>query len=133
MSDEQLFRVVFSGVTTGEYDLETTKTRFGKLFRLPPDKVSRLFSGKEYILKDKVIEEVAMNFGIRIAETGCECYIETLALGEGVYGSTHSPERRSGDRRVKYRRAERKGTTVSDRRITIGRRSEDQPKPAMAG
>ena len=51
MSDE-LYRVVFAGVLTGEYDLPTTKKRFGRLFRLNEKRTEALFSGKEYIVKD---------------------------------------------------------------------------------
>lgn len=49
MDDGQLFRETFSGVLTGEYNLAQTKTRFGKLFRVSPAKVSRLFTGKEHL------------------------------------------------------------------------------------
>jgi len=126
---EELFRVAFSGVTTGEYDLETTKARFQKLFRLAPGKVERLFNGKEYILKFKVDEEVAMNFAIRIAETGCECYIETLCDDALAFGTMEFKERRQGDRRVKFRRGPRQGADVFDRRIFVGRRKADQPVP----
>ncbi len=70
MDDGQLFRETFSGVLTGEYNLAQTKTRFGKLFKVSPAKVCRLFTGKEYILNNNVAEEVAMKFAIRLAEAG---------------------------------------------------------------
>ena len=124
---EEIFRVAFSGVTTGEYNLATTKVRFQKLFRLAPEKVERLFSGKKYILKDQVVEEVAIKFAIRIAEAGCECYIEFLSEDAIAFGTRKFEERRRGERRVQFRRGPRQGAEVPDRRILIGRRRTDQP------
>ncbi len=128
MNDAPLFRVAFSGVITGEYDLDTTKSRFARLFRLNQAKVDKLFNGKEYVLKDKVSEEVAMNFAIRIAETGCECYIETLPDIEIVAGSHKGQDRRKGDRRITFRRPARPGDITPDRRVLAGRRKDDQPR-----
>jgi hypothetical protein len=125
---EELFRVAFRGITTGEYALDTTKKRFQKLFRLTPEKVERLFSGKEYILKDKVAEKVAMNFAIRIAETGCECYIEALSEDAIAFGNTFE-ERRHGRRRIRFRRSPRHGAEISDRRVIPGRRKADNSAP----
>ena len=128
MNDEQYFRVAFGGVITGEYDLETTKKRFAKLFRLTAEKTNRLFSGKEYVLKDQVNEEVAMNFAIRIAEIGCECYIETLPEVVMTTGTPEFEERRNGDRRTTFRRSTRPQAKAQDRRALIGRRNDDQPR-----
>ena len=128
MRDEQLFRVTFSGVITDEYDLKTTKKMIGRLFRISPEKVERLFSGKEYVLKDNVTEDVAMNFGIRIAESGCECYVETVPDSVEIAASDGDTERREGERRTRFRRPSRPGSATGDRRILIGRRTEDQPK-----
>ena len=121
MSDEQLYRVAFSGNITGEYGLEETKRRFAELFKLPLARAERLFSGKEFILKDKVSEDVAMNFAIRIAEAGCECYIEPVR--SSLIPS--SGDRRHNQRRTRFRRAPRKGA-APDRRVLVGRRREDK-------
>ena len=126
---KDLFRVAFNGVTTGEYDLETSQERFQKLFRLPPEKVERLFSGKKYILKGEVDEETAINFAIRITETGCECYIETLSEDAIAFGASKFEERRRGVRRLRFKRGPRQGAKVTDRRILCGRRRSDQPIP----
>ncbi len=129
MSDEQLFRVTFSGVITGEYDLETTKNKFREQFELPVNQVDKYFSGEEYVLKDKVIEEVAMNFAIRIAESGCECYVEEI--NDDVEATTDSDkiEHRRGDRRITFRRPSRPGSIGADRRSLMSRRTDDKPKP----
>jgi hypothetical protein len=128
MSDEQLFRVTFSGVITGEYDLETTKNKFRVQFELPVDQVDKYFSGEEYILKDKVIEEVAMNFAIRIAESGCECYVEEITDNVESTTDPEKVEHRQGDRRITFRRPSRPGTIGADRRSLMSRRTDDKPK-----
>ncbi|MBQ75681.1 MAG: hypothetical protein CMQ20_11765 [Gammaproteobacteria bacterium] len=125
----ELFRVAFRGITTGEYDLANTKERFQKLFRLQPEKVERLFSGKEFIIKDKVSEEVAMHFAIRLAEAGCECYIEALSADAIAFGGAEFKERRRTKRRIQFRRGPRQGAKVPDRRELVGRRKSDQPVP----
>ena len=50
--NEQLFRVVFDGSLTGEYDEATAKKRFGRLFHLNDQRVNSLFSGKNYVIKN---------------------------------------------------------------------------------
>lgn len=128
MSDEQLFRVTFNGVITGEYDLETTKNKFKEQFELPVDQVDKYFGGEEYILKDKVIEEVAMNFAIRIAESGCECYVEEIIDDVASTTDSEGVEHRHGDRRITFRRPSRPGSIGADRRSLMSRRTDDKPK-----
>jgi hypothetical protein len=129
MSDGQLFRVTFNGVITGEYDLDTTKSKFREQFELPVDQVDKYFSGEEYVLKDKVIEEVAMNFAIRIAESGCECYVEEITDDVEFTTDSDKIEHRRGDRRITFRRPSRPGSIGADRRSLMSRRTDDKPKP----
>ena len=129
MNSEQLFRVTFNGVITGEYDLETTKNKFREQFELPADQVNKYFSGEDYVLKDKVIEEVAMNFAIRIAESGCECYLEETTDAAESTTDSEGEEHRHGDRRMTFRRPSRPGSIGADRRSLMSRRTDDKPKP----
>ncbi|MBD3647827.1 MAG: hypothetical protein HUJ31_10335 [Pseudomonadales bacterium] len=131
MSDKTLFRIVFKGVLTGEYDLETTKKRFARTFHLDDNKAARLFSGKEYVLKDKVDEALAIKYAIKIAEAGGECYIETIPDENDPTARPGFIERRKGgDRRIRFRRPPRPGALVPDRRNNGGRRKEDLRKAA---
>ena len=100
MSDaEDLYRVVFAGNLTGDYSLERTKARFGKVFRLTPVKVERIFNGKDIILKSNVAEDKAMDFAVKLAEIGCETYIELVPGEDG-----QDEERRTTIRRIRFRR-----------------------------
>ncbi len=119
MSDqEDLFRVVFAGNITGDYPLDTTKARFGKAFKLPANRVERIFSGREFTLKSKLSEQEAMNFAVKLAEIGCETYIESV-------DSLPFEERRKTIRRIRFRRGPRPGAIVPDRRLTPSRRKVD--------
>jgi len=126
MSDETLFRVVFNGNTTGEYDLDTTRQKFQKLFRLDPKKVEQIFRARQVVLKDNITESVAMNYAIRLAEIGCECYIEEVPHPDDISRQPGFVERRKGERRVRFRRGPRPGAIVPDRRILVGRRKTDK-------
>ena len=128
MSDEILFRVVFNGRITGEYDLDTTRQHFQSLFRLDEKKVAKIFAAREVILKDSITERVAMNYAIKLAEIGCECYIEEVPRPDDISTQPGFVERRKGERRLRFRRAARPGAIVPDRRVLYGRRKTDKPK-----
>ena len=121
MSDsEDLYRVVFAGNITGDFSLDRTKDRFGKAFRLSEDKVERIFNGKEITLKRNLSEEGAMDFAVKLAEIGCETYIELMPTeGENF------EERRKTIRRIRFRRGPRPGAIVPDRRLLPSRRASD--------
>ena len=122
---ESLFKVVFSGQLTGEFDAATSRRQFARLFKLPSDKIESLFSGKDYVIKNNVSEEMAMKFAIAIAEAGCETVVQPT-LGEGeVARMLGFPDRRRGVRRFWIRRLPRQGQ-ASDRRQLAGRRSADR-------
>jgi hypothetical protein len=126
MSEDLLYRVVFNGNLTGEYDLDTTKRRVQKLFRLTDRTVSRMFAGKEVILKDNVAEDVAMNYAIKLADAGCECYIDLVPADDDISTEEGFVERRRGGRRMGVRRPPRPGAIVPDRREVVGRRRSDR-------
>jgi len=121
MSDE-LFRVVFDGSLTGDFDLVDSKKRFARLFRLNKKRTEALFSGKEYVIKNKVPEAEAMKFMIRVAEAGCECYIQEVPDDDDL---DYEEKRTVGERRTVFRRGPRAGAIIGDRRLEI-RRTKDR-------
>lgn len=121
MSD-QLFRVVFDGSLTGEFDEATAKKRFGRLFHLSGKQVNSLFSGKDYVIKNNVTESQAMKFMIKVSEAGCECSVQEMPdENEPEYDE----KRRTSERRLRFRRPPRTGAIVPDRRLQI-RREKDR-------
>ena len=123
MSDS--LQIVFSGTTTGEYDVDTSKKRFQKLFNLPDKRIDKLFNGNEVVIKSGISEEQAMNFAIKIAEAGCECAIEEMPDENDPTNDPNFVEQRKAERRVRTRRPPRPGAIVPDRRIFAGRRKGD--------
>lgn len=119
--DEELFQVVFAGIITGDYSMEQTKRRFGKVFKLTPPRVERIFSGREFTLKKNMTEDKAMDFAVKLAEIGCETYIEHMP----VAGQENFEERRKTIRRIRFRRGPRPGAIVPDRRLLPSRRKAD--------
>lgn len=109
-------------MTTGEYSLEITKKRFAKLFRLDSRQVELIFSGKEFVIKQNLSEDAAMNFAIKIAEVGCECQIVPLDTVNSNVPATG--ERRKDERRFRWRRGPRPGAIVPDRRTNIRRAAD---------
>lgn len=124
-SQNELYRVVFSGNITEEFDLATTKKRFGKVFRLAPRKVDKLFSRQDMVLKNNVREELAMKFAIKVADVGCECYIEPVPHPSDISQDRDFVEQRAAPRRLWQRRPPRSGALTPDRRILVSRRREE--------
>ena len=120
-AQERLFQVVFEGVLTDEFSPEDTKHRFGRLFNLKGAKLEKLFSGRTFIIKKNIVEEEAMQYAIKIAEAGCECYIETMPEA----GKAQVQEKRhDSERRIRFRRGPRPGAIVPDRRMSIRREAD---------
>ena len=118
---EELYRVVFAGNLTGDFPLAKTKARFARAFKLPPKRVERIFSGKEFTLKSNMPEAKAMDFAVKLAEIGCETYIEFVPSGD----ETNFQEKRKTIRRIRFRRGPRPGAIIPDRRLTTSRRQTD--------
>jgi hypothetical protein len=82
--------------------------------------VERIFSGQEITLKKNLSEEGAMDFAVKLAEIGCETFIEMMPTeGESF------EERRKTIRRIRFRRGPRPGAIVPDRRLLASRRASD--------
>ena len=118
---DKIFQVVFNGAVTGEFDLETTRARFRKAFKLNPAQLEKLFAGHDVVIKKNIDEDTAMQFAMRIADIGCECYIEHMPSPDGKKIDEH---RSTDERRTRFRRPPRPGAIVPDRRLNI-RRGED--------
>ena len=119
--NEQLFRVVFDGSLTGEYDEATVKKRFGRLFHLNDQRVNSLFSGKNYVIKNNVTESQAMEVMIKVAEAGCESSVQEMP---DENEPEHDEKRGSRERRLRLRRPPRAGAIVPDRRLKIRRKND---------
>ena len=114
---DTLYKVVFNATMTGEFGPETTKERFEKLFGLEKSALSKLFSGRDLVIKKDLSEDAAMQFAVKVAEAGCECVIESMP-------DALEQRQKSGDRRTQYRRGSRPSAAVEDRRKKIRRQTD---------
>jgi len=119
--DEPKYRVVLSGVLTGEFDHATTCTRLAKLFGLDDDRARSLLTERDFIIKNNLTEAAAMTYLVRMAEAGCESYLQEVVDTEVP---EYQEKRRNSERRQRTRRPPRAGAIVPDRRIAL-RRSYD--------
>jgi len=118
---DKLYQIKFDATITGEYDLDMTRRRFKKVFGLTQPALEKLFSGNELLIKKDLSEDGAMQFAIKIADTGCECVIERI-LDEGE--EYYEENRVAHDRRIRYRRDARPAAVIPDRRQNIRRKSD---------
>ncbi len=144
MSNNADYKIIFSGQTTGEFDISTSKARFAKIFKLDEERTEKLFSGKRFTIKKNVSREEALKYALRISQAGCDCVIERVMsaepamegsnhpgpsniypIGDNTPGTPGFVERRLAKRRLRFRRAPRPGAIIPDRRSGKGRRSTD--------
>ena len=123
--EEPLYQVVFNGSITGEYELDETKSRFARLFKLDAKRTERLFSGDDYVLKRNVDEDTAMTYAMKVMEAGCECVVEMVPDEDDISLQPGFVERRKTIRRKRFRRGPRPGAIVPDRRELPSRRKID--------
>lgn len=121
---EKLYKVIFNGTLTGDFDEATSKSNFAKLFSIDQAKTETLFSGKDWAIKNNISKKAAMNFMITLAETGCESYFEPMVEDVDKEPAYPGERRGQGDRRVSYRREPRPRAIIPDRRLMIRRAKE---------
>ncbi|MFT5692232.1 MAG: hypothetical protein ACI92E_001563 [Oceanicoccus sp.] len=115
------YRVIFDATLTGEFDLETSKERFSKMFKLSNNKTESLFSGKKVTVKKDISEQNALNLMLQIANAGGKCYLEKMHEEKET---AVDRRQQAYDKRRKFRRGPRAGSIMQDRRLHIRRSPE---------
>ena len=116
---QTLFRVVFDGSLTGEFEVAIAKKRFSRLFNLDAKRTEKFFSGKSFVIKNNIPEDEAMIFMIKVSEAGCECYLQEITEEDEL---DYDEKRVGEERRIKFRRSPRAGARTLDRRTQIRRK-----------
>jgi len=70
MSDQEIFDLVFKGELVKGAELGTVKSNIGKLFKMAPEKVEALFSGKAITLKKGLDFDAANRYRVAIKKAG---------------------------------------------------------------
>ncbi|WP_070989026.1 hypothetical protein [Halofilum ochraceum] len=69
------FQVVFRGEITGDQPVEVVKQQLGNLFRMPPERVEALFSGKPVVVKKNIDESTARKLEQAFLRAGAACEV----------------------------------------------------------
>lgn len=73
------FQVVFRGEITGDQPVEVVKQQLANLFRMPPERVEALFSGKPVVVKKNIDETTARKLEQAFLRAGASCEVRTPA------------------------------------------------------
>lgn len=69
------FQVVFRGEITGDQPVEVVKQQLGNLFRMSPERVEALFSGKPVVVKKNIDEATAKRLEQAFLRAGAACEV----------------------------------------------------------
>ena len=75
----QTYSVIFSGEIVAGYDLEQVKKNIGQVFKLNPERVEKLFSGKPVAIKRGIDQQQANKFQNVMAKAGAVSVIRQEA------------------------------------------------------
>lgn len=84
MSDAR-YNIVFDGSLVPGADPAAVRANLGRLFRMTPERVEALFSGKRMVLKRDADQATAMKFRAALKQAGAQCQmLETAPAVEIV-------------------------------------------------
>lgn len=75
MSDGQKYNVIYAGAVAVGFDEQTVKQNFVTQFKIPSNKVDRLFSGKRVVLKKSMSKSKAEGWQEKLILIGAEAAI----------------------------------------------------------
>ncbi|MDO3386076.1 DUF898 family protein [Gilvimarinus sp. SDUM040013] len=74
MQEQPTYKIVLLGARAGVIDVQA-QAGFAKLFKLPPDKVEKIFSERRRVLKTGLSQDQANKYVERLSEVGVACEI----------------------------------------------------------
>ena len=99
---EGAFQVVFRGEITGDQPVEVVKQQLANLFRMPPERVEALFSGKPVVVKKNIDEATARRLEQAFLRAGAACEVRTPAAAAspdtGTDNASVAPAQSTEDR-----------------------------------
>lgn len=108
------FQVVFRGEITGDQPVEVVKQQLANLFRMPPERVEALFSGKPVVVKKNIDEATARRLEQAFVRAGAACEVRAPSTPATPDAGADTPPAAAGEP-AGDRHATRPETTSSDR------------------
>ncbi|MBZ2187790.1 hypothetical protein K8B33_01645 [Alcanivorax sp. JB21] len=94
MSDAR-YNIVFDGSLVPGADPAAVRANLGRLFRMTPERVEALFSGKRMVLKRDADQATAMKFRAALKQAGAQCQMVESSPAAVAAPSPAAPEQRS--------------------------------------
>jgi hypothetical protein len=69
------YQVIFEGKLTGERSLEEVKSNLAALFKMKPEQVDALFSGKAVVIKRDIDQGTALKYQAAFKKAGAVCSV----------------------------------------------------------
>lgn len=92
MADEARYNIVFRGELVSGADPDQVRRNLAQLFKMEPERVEKLFTGKPVVLKKEADQATAMKMRAALKKAGAECEMKALG-GEEMpeQGQTQAP------------------------------------------
>ena len=83
MADEARYNIVFRGELVSGADPDQVRRNLAQLFKMDPERVEKLFTGKPVVLKKETDQATAMKMRAALKKAGAECEMKALGGDEG--------------------------------------------------
>jgi hypothetical protein len=77
-NDAIKYRVVFRGEIEPGFDIDVVKINLAQLFKTSPERIEKLFSGKQVTLNNNLDEILAQNYASELQTAGALCIVEPM-------------------------------------------------------
>ena len=90
------WEVVFSGEVAEGHDRAEVIANLARLFRTGEDRIARLFSGGEFVLKSRLDEDTARRYRATVQKAGALCRVRRRAAADTAAPPAPGPEAGAG-------------------------------------
>ncbi|MDX1610221.1 MAG: hypothetical protein R3225_08890 [Halofilum sp. (in: g-proteobacteria)] len=113
------YQVVFRGELVGDRPEETVKQQLAALFKMPPEKVEALFSGKPVVVKRNLDQATARKFEAAFRKAGAVCELRGPQGGGSGEAPAAAPEPTAADPQPRPAPQEQAGSGTGQRRASL--------------
>jgi hypothetical protein len=83
------YNLVFKGEIANQYEAKDVRKKLSIIFKIPDEKVDRLFSGGSFVIKKNISKVDALVLQQKLSAVGAITYLEPVQL-EGLSASVHA-------------------------------------------
>jgi len=90
--EDKVYQVVFEGKLVEGADADKVKKKLAAMFKMSPEKIKQLFSGKRHIVKKNVPMALSQKIEAKFQKAGAICIIEEMGATQGEQDSADIQE-----------------------------------------